>query len=227
MLLRPLVETLPAWIEPRVVTYPLSGENSYAELLARVRGAVAGVPHYHVLGWSFAGPLALMLAATESHKVRSVILSASFVRPPTPLLPLLRFALVPPAIWGWRAARRLQLWLLRAQTDSLRRAKAETWRRVSARAIAARMRAIAAVDASELLQRCAQPVLYLAARRDGIVPGHNGAEVLRLAPSARLVTIDGPHLAMFTNPGAAARAIGDFIGHQAVTARTEYRAASS
>lgn len=228
VLLRPLMEALPASVQPLVVTYPSSGVNSYPELLALARRAVARLPACYVLGWSFAGPLALMLAEAEPAKVRGVILSASFVRPPRPLLPILSFALAPPAVWAWRAARRMPLWLFRSRAHPLRRAKSETWRRVSARVVTRRLRAIAGVDARRLLRECRQPVLYLAASDDRIVPGHNGAEVLRLRPSAKRVTIDGPHLAMFTNAAAAAIAITEFIagGHEAVMPAQEHAAAS-
>ena len=227
IMLQPLLASLPSSVQPLVITYPGESDNTYDELLALVRPVVAELPRCYVLGWSFAGPLALMLAAAEPERVCGVILAASFVRAPTPVLPALRFALVPPAIWCWRLARRLPLWLLRPASDSLRRAKSETWRRVSARVIASRMRAIAAVDAAALLQACRQPMLYIASSADEIVPPRNAAEIRRLRPSVRLATIDGPHLALFTNPQAAAQAIADFIGHQAVIADREYRAASS
>jgi pimeloyl-ACP methyl ester carboxylesterase len=215
-----------------VITYPPAGDNTYASLLALVRRRLEHVAACYVLGWSFAGPLALMLAAAEPAKVRGVILSASFVRPPTPLLALLGFALAGPPVWLWRAARRAPLWLLRPPSDVLRQAKAQTWRRVSARVIAARLRAIASVDARELLQACRQPLLCIASSRDAIVPRRNAEELLRLRPTARFVAIDGPHLALFTNPHAAAAAIAEFIGesargHQTVTVEREYRAASS
>jgi len=226
VLLRPLVAALPRWIDARVVTYPPPGEHVYDELLLLARRALAGVRECYVLGWSFAGPLAVMLAGAEPDKVRGIVLAASFVRPPRPFLARASFALARPLVWLWRAARRLPL-LCRERTDPLRRAKWETWRRVSAGAVAARLRAIAQVDVSGLLAGCRQPVVYLASSADGIVPRHNADEVLRLRPSAKMVVIEGPHLSLFTNPQAAARAIADFIGHQTVTAQSEYRAASS
>ena len=233
ILLEPLVAALPKSVRPLVITYPAGGDNTYAGLLALVRRTLADVTDCYVLGWSFAGPLALMLAAAEPAKVRGVILSASFVRAPTPLLGFLGFALAGPPVWMWRAARRLPLWLLRPRTDPLRQAKSETWHRVSASVVAARLRAIAGVDTGALLHACPQPVLYIASSKDGIVPRRNAEEVQRLRPSARVVAIDGPHLAMFTNPAVAAAAIARFVaeiearGHQGVTTHPEYRAASS
>jgi pimeloyl-ACP methyl ester carboxylesterase len=68
-------------------------------------------------------------------------------------------------------------------------------------------RVILALDARKDLRECLRPVLYLAGSRDRVVPSKNVAEVISESRSARVVTIDGPHLALYTNPGAAARAI--------------------
>ena len=59
---------------------------------------------------------------------------------------------------------------------------------------------------------CARdPVLYVAGSRDRIVPSWNAEEVVRELPSTKVVTIDGPHLALYTNPAAAVHAIVGFI----------------
>ena len=208
---QPLLKALPDSVRPLVVSYPASGSNRYADLLTIVREAVAGLDQFHVLGWSFSGPLALMLAAEEPQRVRSVILSASFVRPPRPNVAKLWFALVGPAIWLWRAARRLPLWLLRPRSDAFRQAKSETWRRISARVLAKRVREIMRVDAREVLRACPQPVLYIAASRDGIVPRRCIDEILGVRRSVKVVTIEGEHFAMYANPQPAARAITAFI----------------
>lgn len=206
----PLLAALPASVRPRVVTYPQSTDHGYAALLALVREAVADVPECYVLGWSFSGPLALMLAETEPRKVRGVILSATFVRAPNPMLVRLRHAIGAPTVWTWRAARRLPL-LLRPRSDPFRRAKAWTWRNVSVRVLAARLRAVLGVDAREALRACRQPVLYLAASRDAIVPPRNLREIREVRPSVQVAIIDGPHQAMYTNPHAAAAVIRRFI----------------
>jgi pimeloyl-ACP methyl ester carboxylesterase len=81
---KPLLAARPKWIKPVVVTYPTSGANHYSDLLTVVRAAVEDSKDFYVLGWSFSGPLVLMLAAKERSKVRGVILCASFIRPPLP-----------------------------------------------------------------------------------------------------------------------------------------------
>jgi pimeloyl-ACP methyl ester carboxylesterase len=208
---RPLLSSLPRSITPVVINYPGSGALGYADLLQHVRRELVSEPEYYVLGWSFSGPLALMLAAAEPDKVTGVILSASFVRAPQPGLTPLGLACVGPVVWLYRVARRLPVWLFKPPADPLRRAKTETWQRVSATAVAARMRAALRIDARELLCRCRQPLLYLAASHDRVVPRHNADEVMQLRPASTLATIEGRHLAMYTNPEAAAQAIVTFI----------------
>jgi pimeloyl-ACP methyl ester carboxylesterase len=208
---QPLLASLPGSVRPLVVNYPQVGRNGYAELLAIVRSAVAEIPECYVLGWSFSGPLALMLATAEPNKVRGVILSATFLRLPRHLLLRLKFALVGPVVWLWRAARRLPLWMLRPRTDPFRRAKSQTWTRVPAGVVAARLRAILEVDARDSLRGCSQPVLNIASSRDEIVPRRNVDEIIRVRPSVKVVTIAGRHLAMYTNPQSATQAIAKFI----------------
>src|SRR5262249_56949092 len=137
---RPLLAVLPQAVRPVVVCLPTSGSNTYTDLLAFVRHALAELAECYVLGWSFSGPLALMLAVAEPTKVRGVILSATFVRPPQPKLAWVRFAATTPVIWAFRASRRVPGWLGRAPGDQIQQAMAETWARGGARVIAAPVR---------------------------------------------------------------------------------------
>jgi pimeloyl-[acyl-carrier protein] methyl ester esterase len=207
---RPMLAALPPWIEPVVVTFPTSGPNDYASLLDLVQSAIPETRDFYVLGWSFSGPLALMLAANDP-RVRGVILCASFVRPPLRGLTWLRPVAKTPVISAVRLGRRVPLLLSRQTTDLLWLDKAATWARVPSSALAARTRAIARLDATECLRACSRPVLYLAGSRDKVVPRRNAEEVLRESRSAKLVTIEGRHLALYTNPEAAVEAIVEFI----------------
>jgi pimeloyl-ACP methyl ester carboxylesterase len=208
---RPMIAALPEWINPVVVTYPTSGANQYSDLLGLVLAAVKDSKDFYVLGWSFSGPLALMLAAREQRKVRGVILCATFVRPPLPGLVWLRFAVTAPVVRMVRLARRLPLLLSSNSTDAHRRDKAATWNRVPSRILADRAKAILALDARDSLRGCLWPVLYLAGSRDKVIPRRNVEEILKELPATKVVTVDGPHLALYTNPEPAVSAIVDFI----------------
>jgi len=208
---RPLLDALPGWIKPVVVTYPTSGANGYSDLLEVVEAAIVDSREFYVLGWSFSGPLALTLAGKHPTRIRGVILCASFVRPPLPALSWLKLATAAPLVYFLRVARRTPLFLAGDSNDLIRRDKGATWNRVSSRILGARARAILTLDARECLRACPCPVLYLAGSRDRVVPSRNAREVLRESPSTRVVTIDGAHLALYTNPGAAADAIAAFM----------------
>ncbi len=208
---RPLLEVLPDRITPLVVEFPPSGTTEYLDLLSLVRQRLADVQRYYVLGWSFSGPLALMLAAAEPQKVQGIVLASTFVRPPRRIFAQLRWAAVTPTVWAIRVGKRLPVWLSRSSTDRLRQDKTETWKRVSARTIAARVRTLLDVDARGLLKDCLCPVLSIAGCDDEIVPYHNVEEMACICESMRVCTIAGGHFAIYTNPEDTSAAIMEFM----------------
>jgi len=208
----PLLRHLPSWIEPVVIVYPTSGNNDYKEdLLPIVMSKVAHLKSFVVLGWSFGGPLALMLASQCPAQVLGVILCGSFVTPPTPGLVPFRFAISGPLIAIVRATRRARLLIPGYATTELRHAKAITWRRVSSRELASRSRTALGVDVRAQLRECRAPLIYLVSTRDEVIPRTSLDEILRVAPHTRVAEIDGPHLALFTNPVQSAEKIMNFL----------------
>jgi pimeloyl-ACP methyl ester carboxylesterase len=212
---RPLLAALPKWVKPVVVTYPTAGANHYSDLLTVVQAAVEDSKEFYVLGWSFSGPLALMLTVRERSRVRGVILCSSFIRPPLPGLSWLRFAISAPVVHFVRLIRRATVSLSSYSTDILRRDKVATLGRVPSYILAARVREILALDARDYLRGCPRPVLYVAGSSDKVVPSRNAEEVVRELPSTKVVTIHGPHLALYTNPSAAVQAIVGFMRESA------------
>ena len=204
---RPLLASLPEWVRPHVVSFPPTGGTEYEDLLAIVRKAVSEIPSFYVLGSSFAGPLALMLAEAEPDKVRGVILATTFVRPPRRIYVRMRFTSVAPTIWLLRTCRHIPAWFSRGPTDQLRRDTAEIWKRVAAHIVAARIRSLLNVDARELLGSCPAPVLCIAGSNDGVVPWRNVEEIVRVRPSVSVRRIKGRHFAIYTNPTATTEAI--------------------
>lgn len=213
LLFPPLLAALPAVLPPgiqvQVVTYADAAD--YEPLLQRVLASVDDGPPCHVLGWSFSGPLAVRAAAARPQQVLRVLLAASFVQAPWRTLPALRPCIQAPVFAGVRFLRRVPLWLSRAKDDPLRRAKARLWREVSARTLAARARAIARVDARQELVALVQPVLYLRAAGDRIVPSHNLEQVRSLRPATAVAELPGGHFMLYTHPAASAAAIAAFV----------------
>ncbi len=205
----PLLRQLPPWIEPIVVTYPQGSIRNYEDLLPSVLDRLEGLDSFAVLGWSFGGPLALMVATRFPSKVSAVILCGTFVTPPLPRLVPFRFALVGPVITTLRVLRRLRL-LRPGTTTELRQAKARAWSAVSGRALAARARAALAVDVRSDLAAVRAPLMYLASTDDEAIPRRSLDEIVEIAPHTRIEEIEGRHFALFDNPQRARQAIEQF-----------------
>jgi pimeloyl-ACP methyl ester carboxylesterase len=212
ILFRPFVEALPGWITPRIVEYDSSGPNDYEGLLPVVREACAGLEDHFVLGWSFSGPLAMRLAAECRAGLRGVILCGSFLRAPWPMLRWLTFLANGPVARLFPLTSKVLAIAGRYESADLREDKLATWRSMTPKALAERSRAVCRVDARDAARGCGVPLLYVAGSADIVVPRWNAAAVRAAVPGARVVTIRGPHLALRTNPIAAANAIVEFIG---------------
>jgi pimeloyl-ACP methyl ester carboxylesterase len=208
ILFQPFVKALPDWVRAICVEYP-ADQWRYDALLPLAQDACRSADDYFILGWSFSGPLALRLAAQSPRGLRGVILCASFARAPWPVLPWGRFIVRSPM------ARLFPLFsralTLSYETPELRRDKQASWAAVSPAALAGRSRAALGVDVRVELSRCRVPLMYLGGSRDVVVPSWNARLIKNEMPSAEVVTIDGPHLALRTDPSAAAAAVTTFM----------------
>jgi len=207
----PLLRHLPSWIAPVVIIYPASGTNDYKDLLPLVISEVSGLESFVVLGLSFGGPLALLVASHCPSQVSGVILCGSFVTPPRPGLVPFRFALSAPIIAVVRAIRRARLLISGYTSTEFRRAKATTWKRVTARVLASRSRAALSVDVRPQLRECSARLMYIVCTRDEVVSRASLNEVLAIAPQTKVAEVEGPHFALFTNPVQSAACIVNFL----------------
>ena len=95
-------------LSPRIVNYPLQRALGYVDL---ERGI--GLPDgpFAIVAESFSGPICVRLTARHPDRVRGVVLVASFVRSPAPILARLG-ALIAPLLGGTAPAFALRWWLL-------------------------------------------------------------------------------------------------------------------
>ena len=207
----PLLCHLPAWIEPLIITYPASGNNDYKELLTIVMSQVVNLKSFVILGLSFGGPLALMVASRCPSQVAGVILCASFVTSPRPRLAQFRFAVSAPLIVLARALRRTRLYISGYASTEFRRAKAISWRRVNSTELASRARSALSVDARPQLRECRARLMYIVCMRDEVISRASLNEILAISPQTKVEELDGPHFALFTNPVQSAACIVNFL----------------
>jgi pimeloyl-[acyl-carrier protein] methyl ester esterase len=208
----PLRAAAPAGVETIAVGYPPGPQNGYDDLLPLVRAQLPTDRPFFLLGWSFSGPLALLAAAARPPGLRGVILAASFVKTPVRYLPRWAHRLATPALFRfYPAASRAKALLGGYGTREVRRLLAEAHASAGVEALACRARATLSIDAHDVLVACPVPVLYLRARKDGVIHARHADDVRRLRPSVEIADIDGPHLALVTNPAAAWEALGAFM----------------
>jgi len=214
VLFGPLLEALPAQVEPLVVRYPGEAPLSYDALVAHVLVALSELPNgreYVLLGESFSGPIALRVAATQPVGQRAVVLCASFasrpVRIPSRLAGAVRpgliratpFALQAPVMLGAGAAAALRALLKRALAG------------VAPEVLAFRAGELLRVDATEALKACPVPLLYLRATRDRLVSPRSRDHLLQHRPDTTVVELDGPHLLLQTRPTECWSAMAAFL----------------
>ncbi len=84
-LFEPFVQALPTTLHPLVMRYPTDEVLDYVALLKRVLPQLPQEP-YIMLGESFSGPLAILLAHRVPHRPAGLIFCATFASSPRPVL---------------------------------------------------------------------------------------------------------------------------------------------
>jgi pimeloyl-ACP methyl ester carboxylesterase len=211
-LFAPLVDALGDSIETCVLRYPPDEPLGYAELLPRVRAALPTSDPFVLLGESFSGPLAIMAAAEAPAGLRGVILSASFANNPMRWFPKFARALVQPALFrALPRSTQVKAILGRDATPELRTLLWNAVSAVSPQVMAARARAVLAVDVMPQFKACRYPILYLRGQRDRVVRKSVTNALLLAKPSMQVVTLPASHLVLQVAPIEAAKAIREFV----------------
>ncbi len=196
--------------EMRVVRYP-EALVSYVACGHHVRSQLPKDRPYLLLGESFSGPVALMLAAERPEGLRAVVLCGTFARNPRPGLawtaPLLR--LLPPMRLPLGALRFLLLgrWASGPLMELVRRVLPA----VPKATLRDRLLAVIAVDQTPLLSRIDVPTLALVAAHDRLVPLAAVRHLKAHLPGLDAARLQGPHWLLQTRPDAAAQALRDFL----------------
>ncbi len=201
---------LPSSISTQVISYDDAPAQDYDTLCAFVSARLPARDPFVLLGESFSGPIAVRVAA-ETDRCRGVVLAASFVRAPLALPSWarrftgpLKYFKVPDV-----AAR---IFLLNGNGDAaLVTELAATLRQVPAKAIAARLAAVATVDARDALTRLTVPVLYLRAEHDRLVGRRSAQEISLYGDDVTTLEMDAPHMVLQACPQECARGIAKFI----------------
>lgn len=209
-LFAPLEARLVADLGARIVPFPPDKPLRYDGLLTQIPIPAAGP--FAIVAESFSGPLGIRLATQYRHRVRALVLAATFVRNP------LRFAgwmqpLFGPRLFRMRLpdlALRLALLGMDASDDDVSALRAAL-HSVEPEVLAGRLREIIAVDVTDEFARGTVPLLYIAGEHDRLVNTGAVRELKRMLPDMETQVLDAPHLVLQSRPLDAANLISEFV----------------
>lgn len=211
ILFEPLLAQLPQSIRPIVVAYPGDRHLTYSELIPLVRQALPTSGRYILLGESFSGPLAVMLAAARPAGLAGLILCASFVTNPRPVLATLLGCCVRPSLFAlFPMLQKLKTRIGGYSSSELSALFSRVHARVRPNVMASLLGMVFEVDVRQSLRQCSSPILYIAGAKDRVVPARNRRLIQGICPQMHCETIDAPHLILQTRPKEAAETIARF-----------------
>ncbi len=197
-----LIELNEGVFEILAISYPTEKEKSYSELTKIVLKALESVKGRFILvGESFSGPVALFVSSAKPVGMVGVVLVATFIRPPN-----LRIGRFLPWRIGFSLTKplySLRLAFSKNTNKTLIAKISVEMQKVSPRVLAARIKDIFSVDASEALIKCPVPVAYFRGRKDFVVPKKNLKEILSARPDVIVVEFDEQHFLLQSEPGIA------------------------
>jgi len=212
-LFRSFVQSLPTSVESVIVPLPTEADSDYESIARSIIHRLPGDRPFVLLGESFSGPLALMLAARGDLNVAAVILVASFIRRPIAWLPGIARYMFGAAMFRLPGQRFFVNHLLaggRAPEVLLRDAMASLHSN-DRHVLAGRLRAALGVDATEAFTQCPVPVLYLRGDQDRLVDPNTANALKRLRPDLKCKTLHAPHFVLQIAAADAANAVGDYL----------------
>lgn len=206
------VAALAPEVDVIVAHYPTDKPLGYAELEPIARTFLPLDQDYFLLGESFSGPLAIMIAAMSPPRLRGLILCCSFVRNPLPLLAGLRSFLKAFPVTLAPIALLSYFLMGRFSTAALRMALKNALEQIDSNVLRQRARAVLSVDVSDFLILIKVPALYLRATEDHVVPATSSELVAALATQAQIIDFVAPHFLLQVVPTEAAAVVANFIG---------------
>jgi pimeloyl-ACP methyl ester carboxylesterase len=214
-LFEPICDALAGSFDTCVVQYPSDKPVGRTELANAVREQLPENDPYWILGESFGGPLAIEMAAQDQHhRCQGLILSATFVKNPHPVLstfyPVVRRMPITPTIRG----QIVRTVLGRYHTENLEQMLENATQQVEDHVFHSRIEQVIQTDASLAMREVHQrgiPVLNLTARNDWVVPSKASQEIDAICPTCERRSFDAPHVLLQAAAGEAASAISDFI----------------
>lgn len=198
-------------IETRVLSYPLTGAQSYEHLGAVLLPQLPRDRAYMLIAESFAGPLAIWLAAHARQKPAGLVLAATFAASPFGWFGRL---VAPFAGLGHLmpiSTSLIDFVLFNGKGRQPAVRVKEIVRKIGRTVIIARVRSALTCDVRGWLGQVTAPVLVLNPTRDRLLPRWR-KDGFRTLPDMERVDLDLPHMVFQVEGDRAAQQVGRFIG---------------
>ncbi len=206
-------------LDLRVVSYPPDRFLGYAALEQLVRRELPIDRPFALLGESFAGPLALRIAANGAPGLVGVVLAATFHRRPAARLATALRPFSPAFFRLPLPAHAVRLLLAGHDApDDLVSDVQSAVASVNARVMARRAREANRVDGTAWLRQCGVPILFLGGKHDRLLRSALPIEVRLLRRDVEIRMLDAPHLVLQRHPAEAMRHVSEFLGRAAAQA---------
>jgi pimeloyl-ACP methyl ester carboxylesterase len=179
----------------KVVRYPNDASLGYAGYVELARNAV-GTREVFLLGESFSGPIAVLVATQLGRQIKGLMLAATFLKNPWPGWLIRRASRTDPET----TPKKIRDAILMGSygDDELRKKVDRIVRDLSRPVREARLRAIAEVDVRDNFAKLDCPVLALHGREDWLVPMMTMQRAVGRKGGARIVAFPAAHMLLQT-----------------------------
>jgi pimeloyl-[acyl-carrier protein] methyl ester esterase len=213
------VSLLPEDFSATIISYPTHEKLDYAQLEILVRNQLPKAELFVLIAESFSGAIAVSIAAEAPQNLTALVLCASFVSNPAPLI----LQWINHKFWFGLPT---PIWLVRMLTglhdceDFVIQKLIKSVSSVSPEVMSFRLDQILTLDVREELRLCKIPLLLLRPKHDYYVSQKIGVdEILQIKPDARCVEIDASHFVCQHKPQESVSAIVDFLKAQRIGTR--------
>jgi pimeloyl-[acyl-carrier protein] methyl ester esterase len=207
LLFAPLLRALSSHLRVKVIAYPPSTDMDYADLSDFAFSQLPDGPVI-VLGESYSGPVAALLAYRFPERVKGLILASSFVTSPRPRF-LSHLLAIPGLVHLSKIfARQALLGAYRDPEVALLLKKVIPY--LPAGLIRFRVAQLLHADFSDQFLKAACPVLVVHGKQDLLVSKNHVKKLVRLRPNATVCSFEGPHMLLQVTPFECAADIVTF-----------------
>lgn len=210
-LFRPLLEELPGYLQPVLISFPGDASLDYSDFVEIIRRQIPD-EQFAILAESFSGPAAVRVARDCDRRLIGLVLASSFVSNPLPLPSWIVSLFTRKEFLRWGLRLPIGRYVLgkssKAEVVALFNSVLQS---LSPTVVSKRVLQVLTCDSREDLKRCAAPVLYLRPSQDWFV-SHDCVDLIqKLSPSIRVDNIPGTHFILQSNPSEAAASIARFL----------------